>query len=103
MPAPYPNTEADFWRQVEKTGPLPEDCWIWKGFNISGYGHFKLNGKEWNCRRLALALEGAEPPPELEVSARCKNTLCVRTSHFELLPHSEIATRSNRTRWRNSA
>jgi hypothetical protein len=96
---PFPNTETDFWALVDKVGKRPEECWPWKG---GKFLTFRLNGLQWHCRRLALALEGKEPPPELEVSAVCKNALCVNPSHFELLPHSEIATRSNRARWRNS-
>ena len=87
-------TEADyFWAKVEKT----EGCWIWRSYvRRDGYGNF--NGDRAYSRlahRVALRLSGADVPRDRQVDHLCRNRLCVRPDHLEVVDRRTNILRGN--------
>lgn len=76
-----PNVESDFWHRVEKT----EGCWLWKGPSLcsrTGYGRFRLDGKDWRAHRFALMSVSAPPFDGAFACHHCDVKHCVRPDHL---------------------
>jgi len=84
-------TDIDrFWIKVDKTSS-DKGCWEWTGAqNGVGYGHMKIQGSDYLAHRISYYLKYGNPDDlTLEVDHICKNTLCVRIDHLQLIPKSE--------------
>lgn len=71
------------WRKI--TISNVEDCWIWKGAKLHGYGvtsHKKLDkyAHRWMYKKLIGPI-----PKELCVDHLCRNRACVNPFHMELV------------------
>lgn len=85
-PPPIPPTpEERFWSRVHKT----DTCWNWLGTRIRQYGVMRVEGRNEYAHRLALRFAGIEVPDDLVVHHICRNTLCVRSTHLELMTLSD--------------
>lgn len=86
---------ARFWSKVEKT----ENCWIWKNKpGSSGYGIFNVGRRSrYLAHRVSLSLIGASLPQDFNVQIDhiCKNRLCVRPDHLEVVSLRENILRGN--------
>lgn len=78
--------EQRFWTKVK--GGEPDDCWLWTGATIKGYGQISgwLNGKKRPLYAHRLAWEFAHGliPDGLEVLHQCDVPLCVNVAHLFL-------------------
>lgn len=89
-----------FWRHVDKNGPwLPHvdtPCWVWtgstNGADRTGYGSFRFGSifdpggsKSTSAHRFSWELVKGRVPPQRELDHRCRNTLCVRPDHLEVV------------------
>lgn len=74
--------ERRFWSKVDKQS----ECWIWTaGVTPSGYGSFKLLGKNTAAHRLAYTITKGAIPNDLVLDHICRNRLCVNPDHLEIV------------------
>lgn len=82
------NTEADFWRKVDKEAP--NGCWQWLGSQgAKGYAQWHIAGKIIYVHRYAYNVLVGEIPPELIIDHLCRNRSCVNPEHIELVTQRE--------------
>ncbi len=80
----------DFWKKVDKAGPLPEQrpdlgpCWVWTG-NLfpNGYGKFGVYYRHVLTHRFSYTLLVGEIPKGLVLDHLCRNRACLNPSHLE--------------------
>ena len=92
-----PNAEQRFWAKVNRNGPLSAHrpdlgpCWLWLGApDDDGYGSFSaLPRKPEGAHRFAYKLLAGPIPAGLTIDHLCLVKLCMRPSHFELVPPGE--------------
>ena len=71
-----------FWSRVDRSG----SCWVWLGGKQSnGYGKFDANGKQWLAHRFAWVESHGSIPVGLTIDHLCRNRMCVRLGHMELV------------------
>lgn len=105
-PKPTPSaTEERFWTKVTKT----EACWFWSaGIHQSGYGVFRVNGKQLYAHRYSYTLHKGAIPDGLILDHvchgedtscisgnRCLHRRCVRPDHLEAVPFAVNVHRGN--------
>jgi len=74
---------ANFWAKVEIGDP--EDCWIWTGAKVNGYGTFTVNNRTFLAHHVSLILTGRPRPDEprhMGLHGRCSNPMCVNPAHL---------------------
>jgi hypothetical protein len=80
-------TVKRFWAKVEKT----DGCWLWTGgLNANGYGRF--GAKRLNihyAHRFSYHLEFGAIPDGAEIDHLCRNRICVRPDHLEVVSHRQ--------------
>lgn len=79
----------NFWRRVDKNGPMhPYDpskgkCWDWVGGKCSGgYGCCWVDGKTRGAHRVSLFIQGVELNPNLDTLHSCDRRQCVNPHHI---------------------
>lgn len=73
-----------FWSKVDRSGG-PHACWPWStGPFRSGYGVFRVNGKQRLTHRIAWEVVNGPIPDGLFVCHHCDNPPCCNPSHFFL-------------------
>lgn len=77
---------ARFWSYVDRESG---SCWVWTGGKARSrsaqYGGFWAKGRHHRAHRWIYAELVAPIPAGLEIDHRCRNTLCVRPDHLEVV------------------
>lgn len=76
--------EIKFWKYVNKT----EDCWLWTGGQIKGYGQISVPEKKYS-HRFSWEMHNGSIPTDTCVLHRCDVPLCVRPDHLFLGTHAD--------------
>jgi hypothetical protein len=80
------DTLERFWNKVDTSG----DCWLWTAAqNGTGYGTFKLDGKMVLAHRFVMECQIGVIPEGMVTDHLCRNRLCVRFDHLELVTQGE--------------
>lgn len=71
------------------------ECDLWTGaVQSSGYGNVQVEGRWWLAHRLAYTRAVGPIPEGLEIDHLCRQRLCVRVDHMEVVSHRENLRRS---------
>jgi len=92
-----------FWRKVDQSG----DCWLWTGgTSPSGYGRFRLEGRNEYAHRVSYLMAFGDIPQGMEIDhvkdRGCTNKACVRPQHLEAVPHKINCYRAEGVGTRNA-
>lgn len=75
-------SEDERWAKFVTPG-MPGECWRWEGaLNPSGYGTFRLGGRQMRASKAALIRAGIPVPDGACVLHRCDNPPCVNPAHL---------------------
>lgn len=115
-PDPYPWATAAraaigrFLSKVEVAPPPAHaphlgECWLWTGARTKGggrpksglYGSFWVGGTSVRCTVFVCVVEGRMIPGH-HPDHLCRNTLCVRPSHLEVVTNTENVLRAHEAR-----
>lgn len=97
-------TPRDLFRFVTKVAERQLDgvrtpCWEWTAnADPSGYGKFKMNGRQHWAHRVAYAIFRGSIPDAMDVDHICHNPKCVNPHHLRRKTRGANVAESNRHR-----
>lgn len=87
-------TQDRFWSKVSKSS----GCWEWVcgRYTLDGYGMFSIGHKTLSAHRYSYFLYHKYMPPRgMVIDHLCRNKVCVRPSHLEMVTSRENTVRGN--------
>lgn len=75
-----------------KFGDTPDDCWLWDGSLLNGYGQFYVGGgtgKQCGAHRAAYELFVGPIPDGYHIDHLCQTRDCVHPDHLEAVTPRE--------------
>ena len=72
------------------------DCWIWTGGRTSsGYGSVSRHGRNTTAHRAVYEVAHGQVPDGLVIDHLCRNLLCCRPDHLEVVTNQENVRRGD--------
>lgn len=78
-----------------------DECWVWTGALVGGYGQFSTGGVVHYAHRYAYETSVRELPEDIQVDHICRNRACVNLNHLREATNKQ--NQENRAPGRNSA
>lgn len=83
---------------VRKEGTPGDECWIWQGPTSGsgrggGYGRMNLDGQTVSVHRVMFTTFFGMIPGKKHIDHTCRNRLCCRPKHLELVTHKQNCRR----------
>lgn len=89
--------EERFWAKVDKS----RDCWLWTAATNGTYGVMGSGNERDYAHRLAVIFDGRGIPKGMQVDHLCRNKLCVRPDHLDIVTPKENFSRVPRETMRH--
>lgn len=92
-----------FWSKVRKT----DNCWLWNASKVTSksglsYGEIWTGDRKQLAHRVSWKMANGSIPEGLTLDHLCRNTLCVRPDHLEVVSLKENILRGNGWAGRNA-
>lgn len=90
------NLHERFWSKVSFPRGGSDGCWLWSGAaGGGGYGHLGMHGRTVKAHRVSWALHRGEIADSMYLDHLCRNRLCVRPDHLEVVTPSVNTSRGH--------
>ncbi len=83
-----------FWSKVDKGNDM-NDCWLWRGTLVKGYGMFSIKGKNVLAHRISYQFTNESVDNSLELDHLCRIRKCVNPKYLEQVTHKENVLRGH--------
>ena len=92
-------TRMNFFERLRAFLDRPDECWIWEGAKVNGYGVCgrSVNGKpkRFYCHDLTYELWHGPKPAGLHIDHLCRNRACFNPAHLEAVTQQENIRRGH--------
>lgn len=89
---------------LARTVETADGCWIWTGPTSGakgrgrGYPRMNLDGATVAVHIVMFVCENGPIPPRKQIDHKCRNRLCVRPAHLEMVTHKQNQSRRDAAR-----
>ena len=73
----------DRFKQKHSKG-FPDDCWLWWGNLIEGFGVYKVGNSSHRAHRVAYEIYKEPIPEKHSIKHTCSNKACVNPEHMAI-------------------
>lgn len=75
---------------IKKHIKVFDDCWVWQGSFVRGYGKLMYEKERWLAHRLIKTLAiGKQIPSNMVCDHLCRNKACVNPDHIRIVTQKE--------------
>lgn len=95
--------DATLDRFLAKFTVAADGCWVWTAATVKGYGHLRVQGRDWYAHRFSYEQAVGPIPDGLQIDHLCQNKLCVNPDHLEPVTARENMLRGDTLAAENAA